>query len=157
MKGRVVVVAVAAAVLAAARVAVACDCPTLKAPTAAVRTEAPIIFEGDVVEILDRSLHITRKTPGDTTGETRPLGREVVFQVRRVWAGTSSRRVSLFMDESDCAVAFEPGRRYVVFARRDAKGRPTTSVCMRTMEADQAQAVVRALGPSRRPGHRAAP
>jgi hypothetical protein len=137
--------------LAAAWPASACDCAALKAPTTAVRTEAPIIFEGQVVEILDRSLHITRTTPSDSTGETRPLGREVIFQVSRAWAGVASRRVSLFMDTSDCAFAFEAGHHYVVFARRDEKGRPTTSVCMRTSDADRAQAVVKALGPSKRP------
>jgi hypothetical protein len=142
-----------ALVLAAAWPASACDCAALKAPMAAVRTEAPIIFEGQVVEILDRSLHITRTTPSDSTGETRPLGREVVFQVSRTWAGVTARRVSLFMDTSDCAFAFEAGHRYVVFARRDAKGRPTTSICMRTSEADRAQEILKALGQSK-PPHR---
>jgi hypothetical protein len=136
-------------ILLTASAAFACDCAALKAPTPSIRTEAPIIFEGQVVEILDRSLHITRTTPSDSTGETRPLGREVVFQVSRAWAGVTSRRVSLFMDASDCAFGFEPGHRYVVFARRGAKGRPTTSVCMRTSEADRARDILRALGPSK--------
>jgi hypothetical protein len=61
--------------------------------------------------------------------------------------------VSLFMDESDCAFTFEPGHRYVVFAKRDEKGRPTTTICMRTSEADRAQAVLKALGPPRRLHH----
>jgi hypothetical protein len=132
--------------LLAARSAAACDCPALKPPTTAVRTEAPIIFEGQVVEILERSLHITRTTPSDSTGETRPLGREVVFQVTRAWAGVSSRRISLFIDESDCAVIFEAGHRYVVFAKHGSRGRPTTSLCMRTSESDRAEAVLKVLG-----------
>jgi hypothetical protein len=144
---------VTAVLLGSASVASACDCAALKPLSAAVRTETPIIFEGQVVEILDRSLHITRITPSDSTGETRPLGREVVFQVSRAWAGVTSRRTSLFMDDSDCAFGFEAGHQYVVFARRDPKGRPTTSVCMRTSETDRAQAVVKALGPSKRPKH----
>ena len=61
--------------------------------------------------------------------------------------GVTSRRVSLFMDTSDCAFAFEAGHHYVVFARRDAEGRPTTSVCMRTSDADRAQAALKALRP----------
>jgi hypothetical protein len=119
-----------------------------------VRTEAPIIFEGQVVEILDRSLHITRTTPSDSTGETRPLGREVVFQVSREWAGGTARRISLFMEASDCAFVFEAGHRYLVFARRDAKGRPTTSICTRTSETDRAREVLNALGRSKPPHRR---
>ena len=137
----------------AARSAFACDCVALKAPTTAVRTEAPIIFEGQVVEILDRSLHITRTTPSDSTGETRPLGREVVFQVSREWAGGTTRRLSLYVDASDCAFVFEAGHHYVVFARRDTKGRPTTSTCTRTAETDRAQDVLKVLGRSK-PPHR---
>ena len=151
MKGVVVLGVVA--VLAGASGAAACDCVRLKPPSSAIRTEAPIIFEGQVVEILDRSLHITRTTPSDSTGETRPLGREVIFQVSRAWDGVTSRRISLFMDESDCAFAFEAGHRYVVFARHDEKRRPTTSICMRTSEANRAEAVLKALGPSKRPKH----
>ncbi|HEX6464219.1 MAG TPA: hypothetical protein VFZ98_07200 [Vicinamibacterales bacterium] len=127
----------------------ACDCPQPKPLSSAVRTEAPIIFEGQVVEILDRSLHITRITPSDSTGETRPLGREVIFQVTRAWAGVATRRISLYMDDTDCAFPFEAGHRYVVFAHGAAKGRPTTSVCMRTTAADHAEAVIKALGPAK--------
>jgi hypothetical protein len=142
-------VALVVLLLATARQAGACDCSALKPPSPAIRTEAPMIFEGQVVEIIERSLHITRITPSDSTGETRPLGREVVFQVARAWAGITTRRVSLFVEDSDCAFPFEAGGRYVVFARRGAKGRATTSVCMRTSEADRAQDVLKALGPAR--------
>jgi hypothetical protein len=142
--------------LVLSRPAWACDCAPLKPLSAAVRTEAPIIFEGQVVEILDRSLHITRITPSDSTGETRPLGREVIFQVTRSWAGAPSRRISLFMDDSDCAFPFEAGHRYVVFAHTGAKGHPVTTVCMRTVAADHAEEVLKALGPARH-AHRSHP
>lgn len=135
--------------LVLSRAAWACDCAPLKPLSAAIRTEAPIIFEGQVVEILDRSLHITRITPSDSTGETRPLGREVIFQVTRSWAGVTSRRISLFMDDSDCAFPFEAGHRYVVFAHAGTKGHPVTSVCMRTTAAERAEDVLKALGPAR--------
>jgi hypothetical protein len=141
------------AVLLAGAPALACDCPPLKPPTSAVRTEAPMIFEGEVVEIVERSLHITRTTPKDSTGETRPLGREVVFQVTRAWTGVTGRRMSLFIEDSDCTFAFEAGHRYVVFAKRDPRGRATTSVCMRTQEADHAEAVLKALGPAKATHH----
>ena len=152
MKG-FLAIGVAVAVLGGARAAAGCDCVALKPPSAAIRTEAPIIFEGQVVEILDRSLHITRTTPSDSTGETRPLGREVVFQVSREWAGGTTRRLSLYLDASDCAFVFEAGHHYVVFARRDTKGRPTTSTCTRTAETDRAQDVLKVLGRSK-PPHR---
>jgi hypothetical protein len=139
-------VACVAVLLVGAPPALACDCPPLKPPTSAVRTEAPIVFEGQVVEIVERSLHITRTTPSDSTGETRPLGREVVFQVTRAWAGVTSRRVSLFIEDGDCTFTFEAGQRYVVFATRDSRGRATTTVCTRTQEADRAEDVLKALG-----------
>jgi hypothetical protein len=134
------------AVLSGVPAAAACDCAPLKPISKAIRAEAPYIFEGQVVEIIDRTIHTTRTTPGGSTGETRPLGREIVFQVTRAWAGATARRMSIFADDSDCAYTFEAGKRYVVFAKRDAQGRPTTSVCMRTSDADHAEAVIRALG-----------
>jgi len=140
--------------LAGARQVRGCDCAPLKPLSPAIRTEAPLIFEGQVVEIIERSVHITRITPSDSTGETRPLGREIVFQVTRAWAGVTERRVSLFAEATDCAFPFEAGRRYVVFAHHGARGRSTTSTCMRTSEADRAEAVVKALGPPK-PLHRA--
>jgi len=53
----------------------------------------------------------------------------------------------------DCAFVFEAGHHYVVFARRDTKGRPTTSTCTRTAETDRAQDVLKVLGRSK-PPHR---
>ena len=143
------VVLIGVALLWAAAPASACDCVRLKPLSASVRTEAPFIFEGQVVEIVERSLHITRTTPSDSSGETRPLGREVVFRVTRAWAGVPGRRISVLLEDGDCTFPFQAGRQYVVFARRGMKGRPTTSVCMRTMEADRAQAVIKTLGPPR--------
>lgn len=130
----------------------ACDCVRLKPLGPSVRVEAPFIFEGRVVEIVDRSLHTTRTTSGGGSGEVRPLGREVVFAVSRAWAGVRRTRVSVFADEGDCAFPFEVDRVYVVFARRDPKGRPTTSICMRTTESSKAAGVIARLGPGAVPG-----
>jgi hypothetical protein len=80
----------------------------------------------------------------------------VVFQVTRAWAGVSSRRMSLYLDDTDCAFVFEAGHRYVVFAKPGTRGRATTTECMRTSEADRAQDVLKALGaphPVRRTHH----
>jgi hypothetical protein len=149
MKRAGVLVLVGLALLSGARPVSACDCVRLKPLSASVRTEAPFIFEGQVVEIVERSLHITRTTPSDSNGETRPLGREVVFRVTRAWAGAPGRRISVFLEDGDCTFPFQAGHQYVVFARRGVKGRPTTGICMRTAEVDRAQAVLKALGPPR--------
>jgi hypothetical protein len=154
MKGAAAFASLACAlVLIQAGHASACECVRLKPPSGGVRAEAPLIFEGQVMEIVDRSMHITRTTPSDSTGETRPLGREVSFQVTRAWAGVKSRHVTLFTDEGDCTFPFVAGHRYVVFAGRGAKGRPTTNICSRTSEADRAQEILKALGPSKQPRH----
>jgi hypothetical protein len=126
-----------------------CDCLTLPPLSDAVRTEAPVIFEGKVVEIAERALHTQRATSGGGSGEVRPLGKEAVFGVSRVWSGVTQKRATVSIDQGDCSFPFEVDRTYVVFARKDAKGRLTTSICMRTAEADKAGEIVKRLGPGK--------
>ena len=123
-----------------------CDCVSPKPLSNAVRTEAPFIFEGKVIEIVERSMHTRRTTSGGGSGEVRPLGREVVFEVRRVWNGVTSKRISVSAEMSDCAFPFEIDHNYVVFAGKDDKGGPETSICTRTTESSKAAEVLAHLG-----------
>jgi hypothetical protein len=124
-----------------------CDCVTPKPLSNALRSESPFIFEGKVVEIVERSEHTTRTTSGGGSGEVRPLGREVVFEVGRAWNGVASKRISVSAEASDCMFPFEIDHTYVVFAGKDATGRPVTSVCSRTSESGEAADVLARLGP----------
>lgn len=123
-----------------------CDCVTPKPLSNAVRHEFPFIFEGKVVEIVERSEHTTRTTSSGGSGEVRPLGRDVVLEVGRAWNGVASKRISVSAEASDCMFPFEIDHTYVVFARKDASGRPVTSVCSRTSESGKAADVLAHLG-----------
>ena len=129
----------------------ACDCIRLQPLTAAVRKEAPFIFEGKVIEIVERSLHTLRTTSGGGSSETAPMGREVTFEVTRAWNGVTTKRLTVAADESDCMFPFKIDQTYVVFAWKDAKGGPATSLCTRTMESSKAAGVIAQLGPSTAP------
>ncbi len=132
----------------------ACDCIALQPLSAAVRTEAPFIFEGTVVEIVERSLHTLRTRAGGGSSETTPMGREVVFEVARAWNGVTTKRLTVAADVGDCMFPFKVDGRYVVFAWKDAKGGPATSICTRTVESATAAEVLAALGPGTTPASR---
>jgi hypothetical protein len=123
-----------------------CDCVRPKPLSHSVRTESPFIFEGTVVEIVERSLHTTRTTSGGGSGEVQALGREVVFEVRRAWNGVTTKRIAVSAEASDCMFPFEIDHTYVVFAGKDAKGGPATSMCTRTVESSKAADVLAHLG-----------
>jgi hypothetical protein len=129
----------------------ACDCIRLPPVSAAVRKEAPFIFEGKVVEIVERSLHTLRTTSGGGSSETTPMGREVVFEVARAWNGVTTKRLTVATDEGDCVFPFKIDQTYVVFAWKDAKGGPATSICTRTTESAKAADLIAQLGPASTP------
>jgi hypothetical protein len=147
MLGRLFPLAVALVLLGpGASVASACDCIRLRPLSPAVRREAPVIFVGRVVEIVERSEHTTRTYDGGATGETRPLDRFVWFVVERGWAGVTQPRTRVHADMDDCQFPFVIGQRYVVFAQADPRGGVATSHCTRTAAIEQADTTLRALG-----------
>ena len=125
----------------------ACDCIRLRPLSAAVREEAEFIFEGRVLEIVEREEHIRTTRDGGATGEVRPLDRQVVFEVRRAWRGVASERISVTSIVSDCMFNFEMSREYLVFALKGAEGRPTTGICTRTSTISSAEKILTYLGP----------
>ena len=149
MPVRPIVLAAAVLLLALADApAGACDCIRPRPLSAAVRKEAPYIFEGKVVEVVERSLHTLRTTSGGGSSETKPMGREVVFEVTRAWNGVTTKRLTVAADESDCIFLFQIDHTYVVFAWKDATGSPATSLCTRTIESSKAADLLAALGPA---------
>jgi hypothetical protein len=134
------------------RTASACDCLRLKPLPAQVRSEVPVIFDGTVVEIIERNEHSTTTYDGGAKTSVRPLDRRVVFQVSEGWRGVTREKFDVGAEVSDCMFPFEIGRRYVVFAHKDARGRAWTSICTRTIQYDKAEDIVRTLGtPSFKP------
>ena len=152
MQVRSAAIAVALLLLPAAHARIhACDCMRLQPLSAAVRKEAPFIFEGKVVEIVERTLMTSRTTSAGGSGESKPMGRKVVFEVTRAWNGVTTKRVAVSSEWTDCIFPFEIDHTYVVFASKDAKSAPSTSICTRTTESSKAAGVIAALGPATRP------
>jgi hypothetical protein len=73
--------AVVLCVLAAPRAITACDCVGLKPLSTDVQREAPVIFSGTVVEIVERTEHITTTFDGGAKTSVRPIERTVNFRV----------------------------------------------------------------------------
>jgi hypothetical protein len=124
----------------------ACDCVRLKPLSANIRHEAPVIFVGKVLEITERNEHISTTYDGGAKTTIRPIDRRVTFEVENAWSGVTERKIDIGADVSDCMFPFEIGRSYVVFAHKDDRGRPWTSICTRTAQPEKAGDVIRALG-----------
>ena len=133
-------------VLGAPRALTACDCLRLKPLSTDVRREAPVIFSGTLVEIVERNEHVTTTFDGGATGSVKPIDRSVNFRIISGWQGVTQPRFSLAADVSDCMFPFEIGRAYLVFAQRDARARSSTSICQRTKLVEEAADVLRVLG-----------
>ena len=71
-----------------------------------------------------------------------------MFEVQRAWNGVTTKRLAVSAELSDCMFPFEIDYTYVVFAGKDAKGNPATSICTRTVESSQAADVLAHLGPA---------
>jgi hypothetical protein len=138
--------AAASCVLGAPRALTACDCLQLKPLSTDVRDEARVIFSGTVVEIVERNEHLTTTFDGGAKTSVQLLERSVNFRVIAGWRGVTQQRVTLAADFSDCMFPFEIGRPYLVFAVRNAQGRPSTSICQRTKSLAEATEVLRMLG-----------
>lgn len=132
--------------LAAPSLVQACDCLRPKPLSTDVRREAPVIFSGTVIEIVERNEHTTTTFDGGARASVRPIERRVVFRVISGWQGVTQERFSVSAELSDCMFPFEIGRTYLVFAQRDAQERASTSICLRTRSLDEAADVLRQLG-----------
>ena len=128
----------------------ACDCLRLPEPSAAVvAREAAFVFAGRVVEIRERSEHVSITREGSAETSVRPLERLVLFQVSRAWRGVTAATFTVTTDWSDCHYPFEMAREYLVFAHGTGRGHPSTSICARTTPLERAGRLIDLLGPPR--------
>jgi hypothetical protein len=98
--------------------------------------------------------YIVRKdTTGDlvVTADQLPRARQpTAFRITRRWKGVAAG-TAYVLNSGACAVTFERGREYLVYARRDEDGTLSTTFCQGTRPVEQAGEDLRALG---RPGRR---
>lgn len=129
----------ACCLMALGEAASACVCdPNLT--TKKLRGQAEAVFAGTVLE---------------SHREFGPDGLEwrVRLKVDDFWKGDLGEEVIVYTDASDCAVSFERGQKYLVFARRqEGRGRLVTNVCMKSGPLDSRAEDVAKLGrPRQRP------
>lgn len=151
-QGMVVLVAMAATAAAVQQTVHGCECERPAPLSTEVRREAPFVFSGTVVEIVERQEHTTTTIPGGATTSVRPLDRSVVFRVAAGWRGVARERFDITDEIDSCLFPFEIGGEYLVFAHVDPRGRTRTDVCTRTMPLEAAAAILELLGP---PAYRA--
>jgi hypothetical protein len=95
-----------------------CSCAVPSAETKFGEAEA--VFRGVVVEVDE----LNSLPPG-------VWRRPVTLRVTRRWKGSEAETI-VVGDHPGCAVAFEAGKEYVVYADRGADGRLETSFCDRS-------------------------
>ena len=70
-------------------------------------------------------------------------------RIPKTWKGATDDEIVIYT-LADCAIAFESGKRYLVFARRqDGRGRLVTDTCMKTAPLDASADDVQRLGRSK--------
>jgi hypothetical protein len=124
---------------AASAQAQTCPCGP-KLDVVAATHAATAVFEGRVTGV--------SFTPSESRSAVASL------DVVRVWKGMAGEKTTVASPPQDvapelqapCALAFEPGQSYLVFARARADGQLETSVCSRTRPVEEAQDDVLALG-----------
>jgi hypothetical protein len=125
-----------------------CDCRRLPEPSPAIATEARFLFAGRVIEIRERSEHVTITRDGTAEASVRPLETLVVFHVSKAWRAVLGPTLVVATDWSDCGYPFQPGREYLVFADAAGDAPPSTSIGLRTTPLEQAESLLKLLGPT---------
>jgi hypothetical protein len=132
MRGFFVAFSLAAA-LAAPRPADACSCMDA-GPACQAFWKTDAVFDA-TVESIDDAVHADRAPDGVPLAAQR----RVTLKVRQAWKGVTPGPLDVFTTESgtSCGYDFKPGRRYLVFAFRNARdGRWMVSLCSATREYD---------------------
>lgn len=97
----------------------ACDCKKGLTPGEA-RKQAEAVFVGTVIE--------SRRELSAGGFEWR-----VKLSVEQSWKGAEEGEMIVYVPGGDCAVSFEAGKKYLVYARRqEGRGRLVTDSCART-------------------------
>ncbi|MBK5448303.1 cobalamin biosynthesis protein CbiN [Bacillus sp. TH22] len=101
----------------------ACDC-IKKSPEDAFQKN-DVVFEGEVIEV----------------GRKEGIGIEVLFEVKKIWKGTSSSQIIVYTNGGDCVFHFVEGGEYLVYSsQRGSEKQLHTHSCSRTKRLDEAGA-----------------
>jgi hypothetical protein len=110
-----------------------CGCKKSLTPNEA-RKQAEAVFVGTVAE------SHRERTPGGYEWRVK-------LSVEQSWKGADGGEVVVYVIGDDCAVAFEAGKRYLVYARRqEGRGRLVTDTCARTVPFDAGSEDLQKLG-----------
>ena len=100
----------------------ACDCINVTAEDAFQKND--VVFEGKVIEV----------------GRKEGIGTEVLFEVKKIWKGTSSSQIIVYTNGGDCVYHFIEGGEYLVFSsQRGEKKQLFTHSCSGTKRLDEAE------------------
>ncbi|KZD68927.1 CbiN domain protein [Bacillus cereus] len=82
-----------------------------------------VVFEGKVLEVQEKG------------GKMKTL-----FEVKRIWKGTSSSQIIIYTSFSSCTFPFSEGGEYLVFSSYRGEEKLETSMCSGTKRLDEAGA-----------------
>ncbi|MFJ8354521.1 cobalamin biosynthesis protein CbiN [Bacillus paramycoides] len=106
----------------------ACDCINVSAEEAFQKND--VVFEGKVIEV----------------GRKEGVGTEVLFEVKKIWKGTSSSQIIIYTNGGDCVFHFLEGGEYLVFSsQRGEEKQLYTHSCSGTKRLDEAEMEKNAL------------
>ncbi len=89
-----------------------------------------VVFEGKVIEV----------------GRKAGVGTEVLFEVKKIWKGTTSSQIIVYTKGGDCMFRFVEGGEYLVFStQRGSEKQLHTNSCSGTKRLDEAGADKAAL------------
>jgi hypothetical protein len=117
--------------------AIACSCEGPTEPCEAAWW-ADVVFVGAAVQFED----VQRESRGN-----RYTRRVATFEVARGFVNASARRIAVetVPNPDSCGIVYEPGRQYLVYARKDENGRLFTRMCSRTQPIETAAVDLRYL------------
>ncbi|KAB2443710.1 cobalamin biosynthesis protein CbiN [Bacillus luti] len=104
----------------------ACEC--MKAAPEERLQKNDVVFEGKVLEVQEKDGKM-----------------EILFEVKKIWKGTSSSQVIVYTSFSSCTFPFAEGGEYLVFSSYRGEGKLETSICSGTKRLDEAEIEKNAL------------
>ena len=133
MKGVLGICAVLLVFNVSVAMACLCDGESPKRTIKKLRKTATVIFSGTVTEV---------------TKEVKDgrIGYWATLKVKQSWKSDRVEELRMYYTVGGCSAWFEEGRTYMVYAKPDAEGRLSTSVCMRTRLIEGAAEDLKLLG-----------
>ncbi|PFW56621.1 cobalamin biosynthesis protein CbiN [Bacillus cereus] len=104
----------------------ACDCTKVSPEDRLQKND--VVFEGKVLEVQEKD-----------------GGMKTLFEVKKIWKGTSSSQVIIYTSFSSCTFRFAEGGEYLVFSSYRGEEKLETSICSGTKRLDEAEIEKNAL------------